>query len=128
MQPVAVRVGQAIARVQGVQAVPHLKAVPQAVPIRVGPARIGAPGGFVGVAQAIPIGIDEDVRHRANNRPAAIGVEAHPPTVDPGRRAIGVHKKPGGDVVAHHELRRAVQANGGGGTPCEVNPIVRHSG
>ena len=55
---------------------PHLKAIQQAVPIRVGPARVGAPGGFVGVAQAIPIGIDEDVRHRAKNRSGAIGIEA----------------------------------------------------
>ena len=115
-------VSQAIARVQGGQTVPHLKAVAQAVPIRVGPARIRAPGDFVGVAQAIAIGIDEDVRHQANNVPAAIGVEAYLPTVDLGRRAIGLHYNPAVVVVAHHEICRAVQANGRGGPLCEANP------
>ena len=128
MQPVAVRVGQAIAWVQGVQAVPHLKAVRQAVPIRVGPAWVGAPGGFVGVAQAIAIGIDEDVRHRAHDRPAAIGVEAYPPTVDLGRRAVGVHNKPRRVVVADDEFCRAVEANGGGGTIEEAESRGSHSG
>ena len=86
-QPIAVRVAPAVARVQGVEAVARLKAVQQPIAIRVGMVRIGAPGGFVRVVQAIAIGIDEDVRHRAKPRPGAIGLEAYPPTVDLGRRA-----------------------------------------
>jgi hypothetical protein len=83
-QPIAVRVALAIARVQRVEAVAYLKAVPQAIPIRVGLRRIGAPGGFIGVVQAIPVAVDEDVRHRAKNRPGAIGLEMNPSTVDLG--------------------------------------------
>ena len=47
----------------------YLAAVGQTVSIRVGMAWIGAQTHFVGVAQAIPISIDEDVRHQANRRP-----------------------------------------------------------